>query len=162
MIFSAHRRLLPTPASASPFYLRFFASDLPYRTRVVFAEVDAILIAVSMRIGSRLGGEIVVIHNITSHCIQRAHIVFHGCIVVSLNSLGRLLLNRVDSLRGHGPNGQLGQVVSVIVLIPDFSDADVSRATASIRLALLRLNTHGVRRGEAPPSARAHRRAVSQ
>ena len=93
MIFSAHRRLLPTPASGSPFYLRFFASDLPYRTRVVFAEVDTILIAVSLRIGSRLRGEVVVIDNIISHCIQRAHIVFHGCIVVGLNSLRRLLLD---------------------------------------------------------------------
>ena len=94
VIFSAHRRpcvrrLLPTPASS--LYLRFFASDPPYRTRVVFAEVDAILLAVC--IGGRLGGEVVVIHNIISHCIQRAHIVFHGCVVVGLNSLGSLLLD---------------------------------------------------------------------
>ena len=62
-------------------------SDFPYRTGVVFAEIDAIFLAMSL-VG---GGEVLVIH-IISHCIQLTHIILHSRVILSLDSL-RLLLD---------------------------------------------------------------------
>ena len=133
------------------FHFGLLSSDFPNWAGVVFAKIDAIFIAVSLV----LRGKIAMIH-IVSNCIQLPHIVLHSSVILGLNSL-RLLLDWIYSLRSHRPDWQLGQIATPI---SDPTDTHVS--LPSIILALLRLNAHGIRRGEAAPRPRSHRCTICQ